>query len=377
MQKIMDTIMDIYSTPGNINRWSNAIESILNLVGGQAGAYLLVNKENSVGEVSANHGFPSQMVQDYEGMGGANKDVRFKYLHKLIPGQVFREFEYIPDKQEYDDSEWIKYQYEEIGVYYSMAANISKHALWYDLIAINRLKTKGPHTDQDKLNLLTLLPHLSRAGELHRIVTGLEKRYKAVLSVLDKLLVGLVILDQHGRVVIENNMAQQSREASGAYTFTKNGYFKVFEETADLLFKEILKQTSLTSTRGEPGDGGQLVVKNRTDNGCLLLEIMPIRDDGFSDSADIQGTAIFIMDPDRAQYISTDGIASIFNLTYSESNIISSLINGVTVNDIADLRNTKVETVRGQLKAVFSKTGAKSQLDLIRLAVKANPPIEK
>lgn len=34
-----------------------------------------------------------------------------------------------------------------------------------------------------------------------------------------------------------------------------------------------------------------------------------------------------------------------------------------------------LETARSQLKAVFRKTGAPSQNDLIRLAVKANPPI--
>ena len=104
---------------------------------------------------------------------------------------------------------------------------------------------------------------------------------------------------------------------------------------------------------------------------------MPIRDDGFPDRDNIQGTAIFVIDPGRSQIYSTEGIKSIFNLTKTESDVVDLLVNGLSVNQIAEERSTKIDTVRGQLKNVHAKTGTNGQLDLLKKAVKANPPIEK
>ena len=376
MSAILNTILDIYSAPGSSEKWGKSVESISELVGGKASAYILVNKDDLSTRISSIYGYPEYMIKEYEGLNGAAKDVRFKYIDKLLPGKVFREFEYVPDRLEYNSSVWIQYQLKELDIYYSMAALISKHGLWGDYITINRLRSRGPHTDQEKADLQNLLPHLSKAAELHLLVTNLEKKYSAVLSVLDKYLVGLVLLDEKNRIVIANKAAKAIRDESGSFIFSSNGYLKVAQEILDIKFKSILSLTNATLTQGGSYDGGQLVLNNNSNGGKLLFEIVPIKDDGFSDSDNIQGTAVFIMDPGRSQFLSSEGLSNIFGLTESETDITSSLINGFSINDISDLRCTKPETVRGQLKVVFSKTGAKSQLDLIRLAVKANPPIE-
>ena len=51
------------------------------------------------------------------------------------------------------------------------------------------------------------------------------------------------------------------------------------------------------------------------------------------------------------------------------------MVNGAELREVADARHTSLETVRSQLRSIFSKTGVNSQLELVRLAVKATPPI--
>jgi DNA-binding CsgD family transcriptional regulator len=77
-----------------------------------------------------------------------------------------------------------------------------------------------------------------------------------------------------------------------------------------------------------------------------------------------------------ALVVSIDGLAKLFELTPSEQAVARSLVNGADPREIAEERHNSIETVRSHLKSIFSKTGARSQLALMRLAVKANPPVD-
>jgi len=58
-----------------------------------------------------------------------------------------------------------------------------------------------------------------------------------------------------------------------------------------------------------------------------------------------------------------------FKLTKSEIAVFRLLSEGMSINDTAELRNTSVSTIRTQIREIYSKTGTKTQLQFIRLAV--------
>lgn len=180
-----------------------------------------------------------------------------------------------------------------------------------------------------------------------------------------------------GRVAIGNDMAGQIAEQTGAFTVQPNGRIKILSDDSHTQLAKLIESSCCTSKAEGNHDGGQVVVNTRIPGRKLLLEIMPIRDDGLPDGDNIQGCAVFILDPENSHYYSMDGLASIFQLSRAEAEIAGALVNGAKMKDISEQRNTTIETVRSQLKGIFSKTGASSQLDLMRLAVKMNPPIKK
>jgi len=372
---LLRTISAIYSVPGSQERWSEMVGDICHLAGATAGVYLLISEENQGIEMSGLSGFPEEVTKRYEGPDGFIKDIRVAHKANLVPGKVFREYEYVPDRVAYATNEWIRYQREALGLYWCMSAHVSTHGLWSDYISVNRLHSRGPHTDEEKANLQALLPHLARAAELHRMVSRLEERYGAVLAVLDKLLVGLVILDLKGRVAVANTAARSAWGAGGVLQIGADGRLHACQLRDDAALAALISRTSMTADARDQSDGGTIVV-DRRGAGSLLIEVMPIRDDGFSDGDHIRGTAVFILDPSSPNRISVDGLSKIFKLTASEQSVADSLVNGADVRDVAESRGTSVQTVRSQLKAIFLKTGAASQLDLVRLAAKATPPIE-
>jgi DNA-binding CsgD family transcriptional regulator/PAS domain-containing protein len=352
------------------------IGEISELVGAVASAYMLIDAEDRATEVVGQRGFPEEGVAAYTELGGAAKDVRFKYLGNLVPGKVFRDFEFVPDQAEYDASEWIQYQLQSVGAYWCMSAQISTHGLWHDYISVNRLLGRGPHTDDEKGDLQALLPHLSRAAELHRTMTSLENRYGAVLAVLDNLLVGLVIIDLKGRVAVANAAARRACEESGALRLGSDGRLRACQAHVDAKLQALVASTSRTAEARNRCEGGSVVIAKRGGAGHLLAEVMPLRDDGFSDRDNLRGTAVFLLDPSSPHAVSTEGLARIFGLTPTEHSVASALINGAEPKRIAQDRDRSIDTVRCQLKSIFSKTGTSSQLELLRLAVRANPPIE-
>lgn len=214
---ILAAIGVIYAAPGSRTGWEGLVQAVNDLTGSRASVYVLVNKENLSNEISAHHGFDEAVRSAYEGPHGAAKDVRFQYLHNLIPGRAFREFEYVTDRSAWDGSEWIQYQRTHLGCYWCMSAPVSTHGLWEDFISVNRLEARGQHTDREKQALQTLLPHIARAADLHRTLTSLEQRYGAVLSVLDHLLVGLVIVDRFRHVVVANVTARAACEEQASW----------------------------------------------------------------------------------------------------------------------------------------------------------------
>ncbi|MEX2495910.1 MAG: LuxR C-terminal-related transcriptional regulator [Woeseia sp.] len=374
---LLDLVSTIYAAPGSAQGWASVLGETTRLVGAKTSGYMLVDKETLSLEFSAMHGYPpAEMRELYEGGGAARRDIRVSYMDNLVPGRVFREFEYVPDRAAYDANEWIRHDLEKRGVYWNMTARISTHGLWTDVIAVNRLKSRGPFGDREKAALQTTLPHLSQAAELHRLVSRLESNYGAVLAVLDKFLIGLVILDIKARVVIANVAAQRAIDESGALRFQTGGYLHATDGEVDLSLQELIDDAARTSSAQGTCHGAPLVAPSRVAGADLLLELIPIRDDGLPDGDHVKGVAVFVIDPRRTHVLRTNGLARIFGLTATEGEIVRCLVNGDKPNAIAEQRRTSPLTVRGQIKTIFAKAGAGSQSDLVRLAAKMEPPIE-
>jgi len=62
-----------------------------------------------------------------------------------------------------------------------------------------------------------------------------------------------------------------------------------------------------------------------------------------------------------------DLLISAFSISEAEIEIAKELMDGLTIAEIAEQRNKSAATVRTQVKSLLSKTGTKSQTDLVRL----------
>lgn len=213
------------------------------------------------------------------------------------------------------------------------------------------------------------LPHLSNLVNTSRPFMLLQARFNAVLEVLDRFNLAVFLLTKRGEVIEHNEAAYTVINAADSLIVTKNKLLQMIDPDASATFQHHLDKLSQS---GGLKKGQRFTLARRATQTDYLCELSAIMHD------DIPIGAMLIMsDPEQKQLISTDNFDMLFGLTLSEKEVCQMLAQGLSNRDIAEQRNTSIETTRTQTKAVLSKTGSPRQVDLVRLAYSINLPIDR
>ncbi|MCF6232954.1 MAG: alpha/beta fold hydrolase [Rhodobacteraceae bacterium] len=188
------------------------------------------------------------------------------------------------------------------------------------------------------------------------------------------------ILEQIGRKVPHRNLHEQVRQSSGFSILARpNGQIlaagtaaaKVLDDNDRLeALSEILTANSAQllqglqkTARDVEGSDASVVLSTGAHPRHLIARITLMTDD--------TGQARQIITIDALDYQWSERAAKMlvvsFSLSPAEVEIVRSILGGYTLREIAELSGRSEHTVRNQSKSVLAKTGAPSQVDLIRL----------
>jgi DNA-binding CsgD family transcriptional regulator len=68
-------------------------------------------------------------------------------------------------------------------------------------------------------------------------------------------------------------------------------------------------------------------------------------------------------------------LGAAFRFTKAESRVMTGLLEGLQISEIAQRFGVSINTVRTQIQRLFDKTGTKRQSDLVRIVSSSLPPI--
>ena len=80
---------------------------------------------------------------------------------------------------------------------------------------------------------------------------------------------------------------------------------------------------------------------------------------------------VFASDPADKMVLGDEALMRLLGLSAAEASVATSLVNGDSVEEIADRRTVSRETVRVQLKSVMGKTDTHSQGQLTALVTRS------
>lgn len=172
---------------------------------------------------------------------------------------------------------------------------------------------------------------------------------------LDLLGEAVLVLDTEGQLLGANETARELLAAGDVLVLGCDGIRARHPEQSRLL-RQLIEAAGRAGRPSRQRAGWRLTLGRR---GCSQeLEAIVAR-------LDSGRVALFVSDPAGSASPPPQRLCRLYGLTPTEAVVASRLCGGDRVSDIATELGVAVNTVRGHLKQVFSKTGVHRQAELV------------
>ncbi|MFN4098759.1 MAG: helix-turn-helix transcriptional regulator [Pararhodobacter sp.] len=380
MPEYHHAITHIYDAAADHRLWQQALDAVVARVGARSGALLVREPGDMPYSISA----LSSVYRSLEASGQVQHYVRnlshleapqWQFISRMPLNEIERDENMGIPRSELDSRPDYVFVRESTGIRRRLIFRLNNNRGWFDGVSLG-FPTEVTHVPQSAINdLRPLLPHLAKATELGRTFNQLKERYHAVLSVLDKVAVGLVLALESGEVIVANHAAERLFSLRDGIVKSPANRLVLRDPCKTAQLQAHIAATAHTAA-GEAQVSERLMRLPRpSGQHPFLVEVMPLRDSGAEIGRNLHGALVVIVDPDSETDLNVSRFGALHQLTPAETEVCDLLIRGYQGPEIAEIRRTRLSTARNQIAAVYLKTATRRRGDLIRLVIKTLPPI--
>lgn len=206
-----------------------------------------------------------------------------------------------------------------------------------------------------------LLRHFARAIEIAKRLVDVDEQHNAVLSLLERMPIALILVDEKARVIETNTLADEVLSTEGGLTISSNILTSRGESNGRLLasIKQMSKHDPVITS------GQSLSVTNEKTQNNIMLFISPLRKHGIQQKASV---AIFVSQRNSLPMSLPKEFSEQYGLTNKERQVTQQLLRGLSIKEISEESAVTENTIRSQVKSVFKKTATSRQAELVSLA---------
>jgi DNA-binding CsgD family transcriptional regulator len=236
------------------------------------------------------------------------------------------------------------------------------------VVSIQRSIAQGPFVAAEQEQLVRLRGPLSAAVMLSREL-GLA-RARGLAEAFQLLGSAAVVLDWRGDVILANPAAQQTLTAELRIVKRRltAGDYETCRSLSDLVDRAT---SSLLGPALRPP-----VAVPRAGRRPLLVYAVPILGEALDLFVHARAVLV-VLDPDAHPTAPEEALRVAFGLTTAEARLAARLGSGESLEEAADGLGITKETARSHLKAVFGKTGAHRQSELVALVGRMAAPMSR
>jgi DNA-binding CsgD family transcriptional regulator len=248
----------------------------------------------------------------------------------------------------------------------------SKFAVRSDVGMVNLTRPihKPEFDERDRQRLEILAPHVQRAVQIQQRLSAAEKERALTHEMLERLDVGIMILEVDSRLVFANAIARRVLQSGHDVTIAQ-GRVRPRYEAKNPRFAKMVRDAASTSIGQGTSAGGFLSIQ-RPESAPLALLVSPYPAPEGTPGHEWGAALILFADPDVRTPVPERALAQMFGLSPAQTRLVATLVAGETMADYADAVGVTMNTAKTQMRQIFLKVGVNRQADLIR-AVAANP----
>jgi DNA-binding CsgD family transcriptional regulator len=213
-----------------------------------------------------------------------------------------------------------------------------------------------------------IVPHLQRAFRMRMLLDAAKHARVAVADVLDRLPLGMLVLDGKRQVLIENASAGQILALEDGIAVRSRGLVAGDARENTKLQESIKAALESTAEQGLSGTSFMQISRpsGRQPFSVMISPLLSAPSGALSSEAVV---ACFISDPEAGHAPTLEALGQIYGLTPAEAEIVQLMARGLPLDEIAEDRGISLNTVRSHLKRIFNKTGTSRQGELLRLVM--------
>jgi DNA-binding CsgD family transcriptional regulator len=237
-------------------------------------------------------------------------------------------------------------------------------------IAIQRSRREGPFELAELALLDRLAPHLTRALRMQTRFVALEAQRWADQTVCDRLPFAVILVDERGRVVSQNQAATDLLAAGDGLT-ARHGCLRTAHPAEQAALDRLIRDAARPANAAHASIGGALPLRRPSLRRTLGVSVMPIPRQRNAFSLDIgapvPAALVIVTDPEAMPQTPSGTLQRLYGLTPAEAALAQALVAGRSLHEYADAAHVTCETARWRLKQVLAKTDTHRQAELVRL----------
>jgi len=375
LKALSNLIGEIYDTVINPDTWPDVLEKITCFVGGARGILILedaIEPTKSIFYVSFDD---PDWVRSYLETYLLLNPMRLANFGQVEAGMVILTTD-LMTAEEYARSRFAAEFLSQRQMVDVAVAVLEATATTITVLSFLRSSEQGLADEAMRQKLALIAPHVRRAATIGRVLNRQRLEASALSDTLDTLDGAIFLLDQHATILHSNRGAQALLANHPAAISILGGRVRATTTQARALLDEALTQAR---TGDEAlGTNGLAIIFGSNEQRTLVGTVISLVNGSRRTLGGYRAVAaLFIRELQFDSPASVDLLKSHYGLTPREIAVVAGVVELGGVPQIASVLGLTGGTVRTHLKAIFRKTGASRQADLVKLVAGTASPFRR
>jgi len=248
----------------------------------------------------------------------------------------------------------------------SQSCQIAARPLW-ERCGLQRGPDRPPFEDHELVQVERLMPHVARALQLRQAFLQIETKMAGLQAAVERLPAGVVLLDPAGAALFVNSAMRAIARRADGLSLDRAGR----PMPASLDVRSRLDALLGAVARG--GAGGTLAVPRSGGLRPYAVLVAPAPTSLVQRPWGPQGSCcalVLVHDPASRPRVDADILQEGLALTKGAARLVAALAAEDDLKSFAEREGVTIHTARFHLRTALARTGARSQAELVRLAVR-------